>query len=445
MKRNYIVLSLAVLLLLTAAPSAGADTRLNINVGYPNHSDLDVFVWPDRGIDAIYYPGDPIRIFFEVTRDCYVVIYDIDTRGRLHILFPFDPWQDNFVEAGRVYELPGDWDNFRLTVDGPTGTEYVQAIASPHPFDLPDWPIYINSPGFYPTTCADPELMDFRAGHDRISYIQRVNRKISRHRWDWCATDLARFYVHRHRPPIHPPWPRRIHIDPWPDIFYGEIYIGWPIGTHIYVDGIFMGIAPCWIPGISYGHHWIRCYDGHRVVHEQRVGYRHKYAYRKDHSDYRIRGSSKITPYRTAPGTSVTRVERSRNNRSAHKKDPNSSVRRKPGTRPANGKVVDRRPVERTRPANDGYRPTRRDQKPDRKITMPRSPKVEKRSKGGGLKAVLSTAGRLVADAAGKVAKREKRSTTSGSRSKKSGVKEAKKSSSKGKDKLQRRSGSKKW
>ena len=303
MKTARMVMCIALLMTFSGGIPAMADPRPDARIGVlPGgcvRHDLDVYVWPDRGVDAVYYPDDPISVFFEVTQDCYVVVYDIDTRGRLHILFPFDPRQDNFIRAGQVYEIPRDWDDFGLTVEGPPGDEYIQAVASPYPLELPDWPIYVNSPGHYPNTCADPDLMDFRAGDDRIGYLHRVNRKIVRDRWDWCATDLARFYVHPR------PVQRPFHIypggwyDPWPDDFYGAVYIGWPIGTRIYVDGVFVGIAPCWVRDVSFGEHWMRAYDGDRVVCEKQVRYRHKEWYRKDFPDYRIKGGDGREIYRT--------------------------------------------------------------------------------------------------------------------------------------------------
>ncbi len=289
---------------------AHADTRIDarITVGGCRPDNLEVFVWPDRGIDAVYYPGDPIRIFFEVTRDSYLMIYNIDTRGRMHVLLPFDPWQDNFVQAGRVYEIPGDWDDFSLTVEGPGGAEYIQAIASPRPFDLPDWPIYINSPGRYPATCPDPVFRDFRAGYDRIGYIEKISRHISRRLWDRCATDLARFFVERRRPLP----PRHVYYDPWPDVFYGEIYISWPLGARIFVDNVFYGVAPCWIRGVRYGRHRITCYDGRRLVHEKQIRFRHKRSYRQDHPDYRLSQNHGPKPYRSVPGSEVVRPDTKR-------------------------------------------------------------------------------------------------------------------------------------
>ena len=365
------------------------DARIGVRPGGCVRPDLDVYVWPDRGVDAVYYPGDPISVQFEVTRDCYVVIYDIDTRGRLHILFPFDPWQDNFVQAGQVYEVPGNGDDFSLTVEGPAGDEYIQAVASTHPFDLPDWPIYVNSPGHYPETCVDPDLLDFRAGVDRLGYLHRVNRKIARDRWDWCATDLARFYVHP-RPAY-----RRfgIHLggwwDPWPDDFYGAVYIGWPIGTRIYVDGVFVGIAPCWARGFSYGHHWVRAFDGDRFVYEKQVRYRHKEWYRRDYPDYRLKGAHGQEIYRRAPMINPTPIEKQHAGRSS------DNTWRKTRTRVAE-------PAREAGPRGDDTRPA--DRAPDAIKRTSDAPRVIQKEKPAGehrqskLERLLSGGSRIIGE-----------------------------------------------
>ncbi len=377
--------------------------------------DLEVYVWPDRGIDAVYHPGDPIRIFFEVTRDCYVVLYDIDTRGRLHILFPFDPWQDNFVRAGQVYELPGDWDDFQLTVDGPPGTEYVQVIASPYLFQLPDWPIYINSPGHYPATCPDPDFSDFRAGDDRITYIHRINRKLSRHRWEWCATDLARFYVRRRPVRHYYHTSAHLYIDSWPRVFYGEIYIGWPVGARIYVDGIFFGIAPCRISGIPYGYHRIRCFDGDHLVREKRIRYRHKRWYRQDHPDYRIKGKYLTKAYRSAPGIPAGKVDRDRRDRPGNAEWYRTAVRK--DTSPLR---VDRRSgavgvSKKTKASRDAYRWPRGSMPETKKVPAPRVSKTKRAGEPSGFAKFVSSLGQGLAEelkkAAGKKRKPAKAAT----------------------------------
>jgi hypothetical protein len=56
------------------------------------------------------------------------------------------------------------------------------------------------------------------------------------------------------------------YVDPWPDVFYGQVYIGWPVGSRIYIDGVFIGVAPLYIPRHYHGRHVITCYDGPRLI-----------------------------------------------------------------------------------------------------------------------------------------------------------------------------------
>jgi len=85
---------------------------------------FDVDVWTDQ---RAYNPGDLIRINFRATRPCYVYIFDTDTRGVTHQIFPnyFDA--DNLVFPGRRYFIPDS--KYRLRVTGPPGTEQLRIVA----------------------------------------------------------------------------------------------------------------------------------------------------------------------------------------------------------------------------------------------------------------------------------------------------------------------------
>lgn len=282
-KTTRTALITAALLIIAITSTAFADVQIDARIQInPQPRDLQIWIWPDRGEGASYFPGETIYMNVEATRDCFLILYNIDTRGNMRILFPYDPWDDNFVRGGEVVTFPRDWDGYEWTVDGPEGVEYVQAIASEFPINPPDWPIYMRSNSRGGAVSYDRDLRDFRAGHDRLGYIDIINRKITGRYHDYTATDLASFYV-------QPRWYRPINVhvgfDPWPDVFYGEIYIAWPIGGRIYIDGVYVGIAPLWVPRHHrHGRHVITCYDGRRLVREQTVHYYPKrdYRYRTD-------------------------------------------------------------------------------------------------------------------------------------------------------------------
>ncbi|MGB2698164.1 MAG: DUF4384 domain-containing protein [Candidatus Zixiibacteriota bacterium] len=216
-------------------------------------SHVDIDVWVDRGDGSVYNPGDEIRIFFEASRDCYVVVYNIDTRGYVNILYPYDYTDSPWVEGNQVYRIPGEYDDYDLRVDGPEGLEYVQAIASLEPIVLPDWPRYVGGMKEDHLDITVLRLED----EDPYDFMETINYHLIRgsdHAVDLCIFNVEypypRWYYH---PQVY--WVDR----PW---YYpmGEVYIGCPFGGEVYIDGMFYGICPITIPSILCGRHWITVY-----------------------------------------------------------------------------------------------------------------------------------------------------------------------------------------
>ncbi len=87
-------------------------------------------VWVNKGEDATYRAGEEVKIRFRANRDCYVVLYDIDTEGFLTLLYPEYPGHDGFVEGGRIYRLPRRGARYELVAEGPPGVEYIAAVAA---------------------------------------------------------------------------------------------------------------------------------------------------------------------------------------------------------------------------------------------------------------------------------------------------------------------------
>jgi hypothetical protein len=82
-----------------------------------------------------YQPGDPIEFSFRTDRNCYLTLIDVATEGIIRVIFPNKYSPDNFVQAGRTYNIPGDY-NFRMKVTGPAGIEKVKAIATTKPMNI---------------------------------------------------------------------------------------------------------------------------------------------------------------------------------------------------------------------------------------------------------------------------------------------------------------------
>ena len=75
--------------------------------------------------------GDNARVYVETARDGYLIVLHADPQGRVRVLFPLDPSDDDFVRGGRRQELRGrsDRDAFQVDDDDGSGTVAVLEIA----------------------------------------------------------------------------------------------------------------------------------------------------------------------------------------------------------------------------------------------------------------------------------------------------------------------------
>ena len=116
------------LLSAVTAQTASLSTR-PANVDYRPR----VEAWTDRG-DSPYASGQRVRVHFHADRDAFVTILRVDTDGRVRVLFPREPWEDNFARGGRDYEVQGGSGPDAFYIDDYPGVGYVFAVASADPF-----------------------------------------------------------------------------------------------------------------------------------------------------------------------------------------------------------------------------------------------------------------------------------------------------------------------
>ena len=102
----------------------------------PAYDRPRVQVWTNRGDDP-YTAGQAVRVSFQTEQDAYVTLFRVDTDGRVRVLFPRQPWEDNFARGGRVYDVPGYATDGggAFDVDDYPGVGYLFGIASADPFD----------------------------------------------------------------------------------------------------------------------------------------------------------------------------------------------------------------------------------------------------------------------------------------------------------------------
>ena len=204
---------------------------------------LDAEIWVDH-LDGDYYVGETVDLSFRANRDAFIAIYAVDSRGRVNLLFPTYEGEDNFVYGGVTYSLPSQEHDFDLVVSGPEGVENIQIVASRERFPIPDW---FDVSGLVCDWDDRFDFMDYVNGHYFVRYDgQRF------------AFDRTALYVNEWEPTYYQP----IHRPYYPSwTVCGNVYIDYPWGSTIYIDGVYWGCTPLYIPRVYVGWHTFTVYD----------------------------------------------------------------------------------------------------------------------------------------------------------------------------------------
>ena len=165
------------------------------SVGGPAHQPAVVSyrprveIWTDRGDDP-YASGQGVRVHFRTEQDAYVTILRIDTDGRVRVLFPREPWEDNFARGGRDYEVPGRDSRDAFYIDDSPGVGYIFAV--------------VAGDAFVYDALENHDHWDYRAisdgrvhGDPYVAVTDLAERIVPAGYGDWDY-DLAPYYVQRH-------------------------------------------------------------------------------------------------------------------------------------------------------------------------------------------------------------------------------------------------------
>lgn len=146
-----------------------------------------ISVWLDRS--SPYRRGDRAKVYVSADRDGYLTVLRIDTDGRVRILFPQDPWDDNLVTGGRTFEVEDPDGDPSFRVDDAPGEGYVFAIVSDDRFD-------------YSSIVTDRDHWDYRniadgqvRGDPYVAVTDLAERIVPTGNYDY---DLAQYDVERH-------------------------------------------------------------------------------------------------------------------------------------------------------------------------------------------------------------------------------------------------------
>jgi uncharacterized protein DUF4384 len=190
--------ALAAFLAASAFPAGAAE---QVPIARTARPRLDVDVWINKDEGGIFRPGESMRVYFRASADAYLLVYNIDTEGYIHLIYPYAPDDPAYVDAGRTYQIPSRRDPYDLVADGPAGVEYVVAVASPTPFR--DLPWYLSADraarGRAPddSESEDDTDADYIVGDPYVG-IDQINRRICPEgREADLATSETYFYIER--------------------------------------------------------------------------------------------------------------------------------------------------------------------------------------------------------------------------------------------------------
>jgi hypothetical protein len=160
---------------------ASASPRL---VAAPSSYRPRVEVWTNRGDDP-YTAGQAVQVFFQTDQDAYVTVLRVDTDGNVRVLFPLEPWEDNFSRGGRTHEIPAG-----LRADDYPGEGYLFAVAAADPFTY--YPIESNQRWSYELIADGGRIRG-----DPYAALTELAARIVPDGSDWDY-DIAPYYVQQH-------------------------------------------------------------------------------------------------------------------------------------------------------------------------------------------------------------------------------------------------------
>src|SRR5712671_5649 len=96
-----------------------------------------VKVWLNN--DNYFQRGDKARVNVRLAEDGYLLVLRADAEGRVRVLFPLDPSDDNFVRGHETIEVRGRGDREAFFVDDREGSGRVLAARSATPFKFDEF------------------------------------------------------------------------------------------------------------------------------------------------------------------------------------------------------------------------------------------------------------------------------------------------------------------
>jgi hypothetical protein len=278
------------MLLLIAALAASAATISPARPRIPGHEHPVVSyrgarhtpgirVWTSG--DDLFHRGDRVQLYYRTERDAYVTIFRVDTDGRVQVLFPRQPDDENYGYGGATYSVSNYDRSSAFYVDDYNGVGYIYAVASSAPFDYSA----VEVDGRWDLR----SVSDGRIHGDPLTSMEEVSAQLMPQEFEDYDTHLLPYYVEQRYD-----YPRFVCYDchtytPWA---YWDPYLAWCRRyTMVVYNDPYYYYPSYWYPN--------RYYGGRRVVYTQQNTGRYVFKTRENSApgiDYRDRRLTQNTP-----------------------------------------------------------------------------------------------------------------------------------------------------
>jgi hypothetical protein len=94
--------------------------------------DPAIRIWLNN--DGRFERGDQAKVQVKTREDGYLVVLNVDPDGRLRVLFPLEPGDNNQIRGGKTYQVVGRGGREGFTVSNRSGSGTVYAAVSQDPF-----------------------------------------------------------------------------------------------------------------------------------------------------------------------------------------------------------------------------------------------------------------------------------------------------------------------
>ncbi len=183
-----------------------------------------------------YNRGEYAQAQFRANDDGYVLLLQADQNGRIRVLFPLDPGDDNFIRGGKTYKVVGRDSRGSFYLDQAGASGMVYAAWSRSPFHFAE---FVRGDHW------DYAVFDqYNAADDPESQLTDLVLNFTTQGFDYA---IDRYIVYSYSEVVADGGTTYIGVTgwPWPTYYTG----GWSIG-------ISFGSPCCYSPWYGYGYGW---------------------------------------------------------------------------------------------------------------------------------------------------------------------------------------------